>query len=192
MFYLAPDISRRLFDLYLKRALIFLEEYGRIGIDALYVAGDWAANSGPLFSPELVREYFIPQIRVVTELAHSLGIFVIKHTDGNVMKIADDFFSMGIDAYQSVEPHAGMNLKVVKERYGDKITFMGNVDCGRTLITGTKDEIVGEVKQCLLDGAAGGGYVLTSSNTITKMVPAENFFIMLEAARKYGKYPINL
>lgn len=186
-----PELAQRLFDLHLKRAFLYIEKFARIGVDGLFVAGDWAGNSGPLYSPKIIRKYLIPQIRAICDLAHKSGIYVIKHTDGNIMKIADDFFGMGIDAYQSIEPNAGMNLKTVKSLYGDRITFFGNVDCGRTLVKGSKEEIIAEVKQCLRDGAPGGGYVLTSSNTITKMIPADNYFIMLEAARKYGQYPIN-
>ena len=192
MFYEVPEMTQRLFDLYLKRALLYVEELAKIGVDCLYVAGDWAGNTGPLMSPSLIRQYMVPQIVTICDLAHQLGMYVIKHTDGNIMKIADDFFNMGIDAFQSVEPHAGMSLKVVKEGWGDRITFLGNVDCGRTLVWGTEQEIADEVKQCISDAAKGGGFVLTSSNTINAMIPPKNFFIMLEAARKYGKYPISV
>jgi hypothetical protein len=187
-----PELAKRLFDLYLKKALLYVEEYGKIGVDGLFIGGDWAGNSGPLYSPEMIKKYLVPQIRAVCDLAHEYNIKVIKHTDGNIMKIADEFFGMGIDAYQSIDPFAGMELKTVKELYGNRIVFFGNVDCGRTLVKGTREEIIEEVKRCLLDGANGGGYVLTSSNTITKMIPADNYLIMLEAARKFGKLPLNL
>ena len=36
----------------------------------------------------------------------------------------------------------------------------------------------------------GGGLILSSSNTIHRGVKPENFVAMVEAARKYGKYPL--
>jgi len=189
MFYDAPEMVQRLFDVFLKRALKYVEAFADSGMDAIYVAGDWADNRGTMVSPALIKQYMMPQVREICNAAHKRGVNVIKHTDGNIMPIADDFFDMGIDAYQSIDPGAGMKLKVVKDLYGERITFFGNVDCRRTLVFGSKDEIASEVRQCIKDGAAGGGYVLTSSNTITAMIPADNFLYMIEAARKYGKYP---
>ncbi|MCM8820888.1 MAG: uroporphyrinogen decarboxylase family protein, partial [Candidatus Omnitrophica bacterium] len=67
----------------------------------------------------------------------------------------------------------------------------GNVDCAKTLVSGTKEDIEKEVIECIRDAGKGGGLILTSSNSIHYNVPARNFLYMLEAARKYGKYPFN-
>jgi uroporphyrinogen decarboxylase len=40
--------------------------------------------------------------------------------------------------------------------------------------------------------APGGGYCVSSSNSVTEYVPFENYMAMREAVLKYGKYPINL
>jgi uroporphyrinogen decarboxylase len=45
------------------------------------------------------------------------------------------------------------------------------------------------VRQCLREGGPGGGLILSSSNTIHRGVQAENYRAMLEALRRYGKYP---
>ena len=190
MFYEEIEMVDRMFELYTKRALMYIEELAKIGVDALYIIGDWCDNRGPMMSPDIIRKYLTPQIATLSAAAHGHGMYVIKHTDGNIMKIADDFFGMGIDAYHSIDPGANMDLKVMKKMFGDKYTLFGNVDCRHTLVHGSKDDIVSEVKQCIRDGAAGGGYVLSSSNTINAMIPAENFFTMVEAVRKYGRYPI--
>ncbi|HOC01908.1 MAG TPA: uroporphyrinogen decarboxylase family protein [bacterium] len=78
----------------------------------------------------------------------------------------------------------------MKSIYGDKITLIGNVDCAKTLIYGTKQDIENEVKDCIKKAANGGGFILTSSNSIHYNIPAKNLVYMVEAARKYGKYPI--
>ncbi|MFN4226908.1 MAG: uroporphyrinogen decarboxylase family protein [Candidatus Ratteibacteria bacterium] len=49
-------------------------------------------------------------------------------------------------------------------------------------------QIYEEVKKCIEDAAKGGGYILTSSNSIHYNVPAKNLIYMVEAARKFGRY----
>ena len=84
-----------------------------------------------------------------------------------------------------------MDLGEMKEAYGDKITLLGNVDCAKTLIYGTKEEIFAEVKACIQKAAKDGGYILTSSNSIHYNIPAKNFLYMVEAGKKFGSYPIS-
>ena len=94
------------------------------------------------------------------------------------MGIADDFcLHMGFDGYQSIEPNAGMSMKVMKENYGDKILLMGNVDCGRILPYGTEQEIRDAVIRCIGEGAPGGGFCLTSCNSISGDITAERFML---------------
>lgn len=50
----------------------------------------------------------------------------------------------GIDALGPLEPGANMDLACVKEKYGDKIAVVGNVDCD-LLARGDKEEIKKEV-----------------------------------------------
>ncbi len=192
MMYLEPEMTQRLCDDYLKLAIEVVKRYIDIGVDCVMIATDWAYNSGPIVSAEMIRKYMIPQIRAIVALCHRKGVYVLKHTDGNIMKIADDFFTMGIDAYQGIEPNAGMRIDEIKRLYGDRVTLMGNVDCARTLPFGTKEDIVRETKACLKAAAQGGGYILSSSNTIANPIPAASFLTMVETAREFGTYPIRM
>ena len=193
LMYTDPDLAHRICDVMIKRSLNYIKKCGEIGVDGLFVHGDWAYNVGTLFAPDKIREYLMPQIREMSALAHKYGMYFIKHTDGNIMEIADDFcLNMGIDGFQSIEPNAGMSMKVMKERYGDKILLMGNIDAGKTLPYGTPEEVIDESIQCIKDGAVGGGFVLTSCNSISGDIRAKNFMAMIEAAHKYGTYPIDM
>ncbi len=189
---LEPELTQRLCHVYLQKMLPVARKYIEIGIDCILICSDWAYNSGPIASPKMIRTYFVPQIQAVAELCHQHDVYVMKHTDGNIMKIADDFFNMGIDAYQGIEGNAGMSLAHVKSLYGDKITFMGNVDCGRILPFGSQEEIVEETKRVIREGASGGGLILSSNNTIHSQIPAANYLTMLDAAHEFGKYPIEI
>lgn len=68
----------------------------------------------------------------------------------------------------------------------------GNIDCAKTLVLGTKEQVIRKTMEAIRTAAPGGGYILGSSNTIRPTVKLENFMTMLETARAYGKYPIRI
>ncbi|RLG07058.1 MAG: hypothetical protein DRN59_01955 [Thaumarchaeota archaeon] len=78
----------------------------------------------------------------------------------------------------------------MKERYGDKVCIMGNVDCRYVLPFGSEEEVRREVRRCIDAAAKNGGYILTSSNSLHANVKPENIMIMVDEARRYGRYPI--
>ena len=47
------------------------------------------------------------------------------------------------------------------------------------------------VKETIAKGAPGGGYILASSNSIHPAVRPENYRAMVEAARRWGEYPLD-
>jgi uroporphyrinogen decarboxylase len=118
-----------------------------------------------------------------------MGAKYIKHSDGNLWPLLDMIVNAGIDGLHPIDPNAGMNIYEVKERYGDRICVIGNVDCQYTLCDGTKEEVTEEVRRLITRLARGGGYMIASSNSIHNGVDPQNFLTMIEAARKYGKYP---
>jgi uroporphyrinogen decarboxylase len=189
--HLDPELAHRVCDLYLARAKRVAARYIEIGVDCVMIASDWASANGPIFSPAHIREYLIPQMESICALCHERGVFVLKHTDGNIMQFADDFFAMPIDGYQSVDPGAGMDIALVKRRWGGKVLLMGNVDCARTLPYGTKEDVARETRGVIAKASAGGGHILSSSNTIGYPTRAANFLTMVETAHEAGAYPID-
>ena len=103
----------------------------------------------------------------------------------------DFFVEEGFDGINPLEPIAGMDLAEVKQRYGDKLCLLGNIDCGYILSKAPIEEVEADVKRCLRDGAPGGGFVLMSSNSLHASVRPENYRAMVETARRYGNYPID-
>ena len=97
---------------------------------------------------------------------------------------------MGFDGLQSLQPSANMDLARIKKRYGDRICLMGNIDIDYTLPFGNAAEVKEAVIKALRIAGPGGGYILSSSNVLTRDVPAENAKTMYETAERYGKYPL--
>ena len=85
-----------------------------------------------------------------------------------------------------------MDLGQLKEKYGQRVCLLGDVDCAYTLTWGTLEEVRDEVKRCIHQAASGGGYICMSSNSIHSAVKPENYVEMVDAVHKYGQYPISI
>ena len=117
-----------------------------------------------------------------------LGLYVIKHTDGNLWPIIDMIVDSGIDCLDPIDPQAGMDLADVKAKYGDRIAVKGNVDCAELMTFGTPEETVEATKAALRKGMPGGGFICSSSNSIHSGVKPENYLALMQTVRECGRY----
>ena len=82
-----------------------------------------------------------------------------------------------------------MDIRSVKREYGDRLCLLGNVDLN-LLGMGTPEEVEAEVRGLIEDVGPGGGYILSSGNSLAGYLLPENVMAMSSAGRKYGTYPI--
>jgi len=158
------------------------------GCEFVYTGDDVAYVSGPMISPAMFEELFVPELKRVIGAYRDLGFYVLKHTDGYMMPLLDFYKDAGIHLFDPVDPIAGMDLAEIKTKYGRSFAIKGNVNCATTLVYGSVDDTVAETKKCLEIGMPGGGYVCSSSNTIHSSVKPENYQAMLDTIFEYGKY----
>lgn len=187
----APDLIHRYLDARLRQQLFLLEallERGVAGVEGGY---DWAAAKGPLFSPRHFRKFVFPRLKQITDLCHRFGVPYVKHTDGNVNSLLDDLVATGVDAFQAIEPRAGMDLARLKRDYGDRLTLIGNVDCSTVLVHGPVEAVRGQTEWVIRTAAPGGGFLLSTSNSVHPGVVPEYYLAMLDTARQMGAYPIH-
>jgi hypothetical protein len=188
---LEPELADRYFAATTREMLGLIDAQAEAGVDGLIGGVDIAGHVTTLISPTMFERFFFPYLRQITEKCHERSLPFFKHTDGNIDVIEKELLvGCDIDGFHAIEPSAGMDIARLKKEYGDRLTLLGNIDCGHLLTRGTKDEITQEVRNCIRDVAPGGGYVLSSSNSIHGDIPTANFLAMLEAARKFGEYPI--
>jgi len=96
--------------------------------------------------------------------------------------------STGIDGLNPIEPVAGMDLTTVKRLVGAKVCLLGNIDCGHLLSHGTPEQVEKAVIQAIQDAGEGGGYIITSSNSIHSSVDPANYTAMIRAVSCHGAY----
>ncbi len=178
-----PEAAREHFRMATRRACTLIADYQRRGIELIGIGGDFAGTR-LLISPESYRAFIVPEVRVCADAVRRAGAWSVNASDGDLWPVIDDFLlGCGVDAYLEIDMGAGMDLARLRERFGERITFIGNMDCGRILSFSTPHEVA-EVTRGILDAAgSGGGHIFTASNAITASVPVENYFAMVNAYR---------
>ena len=161
-----PELVQALVDLSVDVNLKMAREVAARGVKIVYTGDDYAYTRGPLMSPRHFRKLFYPGLKRVMGGFKELGLMVIKHTDGNLWPIIDMIIDSGIDCLDPIDPIAGMDIAEVKAKYGHRVAIKGNVDCAETLTFGTTEEVVEETKEAMRKGMPGGGFILSSGNSI--------------------------
>lgn len=174
---------------YTARSIAQVKAAAACGVHGILTGTDYCDNRGPLMGPRLFHEFVFPYLKRTAEAVHGAGLFFVKHTDGYEWPILDDFVAAGVDGWQGIQPRIGMDLKLLKEKYGDKLMFFGGVNC-ETLTMGNPEQIEEEVRYAIRHAAPGGGLAITSGNTLMPGTKWENYEAMRAATRKYGPYPI--
>ena len=118
----------------------------------------------------------------------ALGIPVIMHNDGRIWDVLDDLVNCGINALHPVERAAGMDLKIVKERYKGKLTPIGNVNNKVTMASPNPEDVKEEVLSCIRDAADGGGYIIATDHSFHDLIPTANVKSLIETVHEYGRY----
>lgn len=167
--------------------LAAIDMAAKIGVDGFLMDGDLAGEINLLISPEHFREYVKPYHEEIVAHVHQHGLKIIKHSDGNVWPILGDFVDVGFDAFHPVQPQC-MAIAEVKGQVGERICLIGNIDCRHLLCFDTEENVEKNVKETIEKAAVGGGYIISSSNSIHPGVKPENYLAMVKAAHKYGVY----
>lgn len=158
------------------------------GAEIVFMCSDYCFNTGPFLSPSMFAEFVTPVLTAFVVGLHELGMWTVKHTDGDIMPILDQLIGSGTDAIHSIDPMAGVDIREVRHRCGDRVALFGNVDC--SYLQEAREDLIRESTLYALEygGVDSGSYVLASSNCIFRGVPQRSYDIMQEVRQEYG-YP---
>jgi len=163
-----------------RRVVPVLED---IGFDIIWAFDDVAFNSGPVFSPDFYVSHILPKER---EVAATFSKPLITHSDGDMTALLDVWLELGQAAIHPIQPDV-MDINMVKQRYGERICIVGNIFMD-DLVHKEPADIEEQVRDRIEKIGAGGGYIISSSNSLTDDMKPENVIAMRDAIRTYGTY----
>jgi len=158
------------------------------GTDFVFVA---AATDGPVIvGPSIYLHYTIPNLKRMVQAAAEAGLKLIFHphgrfTDEKFHPLVNSALESGISGFQFPE---NCDLGLAKRLWGAKTTILGGIDIPTVMYPGPPEKIRQEVRQCLVQAAAGGAYVFMPSCSLHRNDPLDHIQAMVAAVREFGRY----
>ncbi len=159
-------------------------------IDIFFIGNDFGSQTGPLLGEDLFRRFCLPPLRRLIELGHSYDLKVMLHCCGGFAPLIPAMIEIGLDGLHAVQPSChGMDLAVLKKKYGRKMVFNGAIDSHHILINGTPEFVRRKTREVLDIMKPGGGYIAGASHdSILEETPVENVMAMFDAIQDFGGY----
>jgi MtaA/CmuA family methyltransferase len=143
-------------------------------------------DSGARLSPQHWWEFSGQYIKRLVE-GMPQDVVKLAHNCDQVAHIIDRYPDTGIDGLHFAPD---IDVAEAKRRVGDRLCLIGNMAQLDTLLKGTPEEVEAECREMIRKGAPGGGYILSASGCLSGGTPLENIEAMVNAAARYGRYPI--
>lgn len=176
------EITEKVMEYEIEKAKLFLDA----GADAIFLADDIAFNSGTLLPPHLMERLVFPHYRrAVQQIKAYRDVPVFAHSDGDLNTVLHQYVQAGFDGLQSLQPSANMDLRRIKQKYGDKLCLWGNLDLNYLMSFAPPEAVRQAVHEALATAWHDGGFILSTCNTMIDSIPSENVLAMMEAARTY-------
>ena len=180
-----PRLPETLMDIYTGWYARAVKHICKLGFDFVWAGDDIAFKTGPMISPVVFRTLFLPYWRRVAEAITLPWIF---HSDGNFLPLLDDLLSLGMNVLNPIEPEA-IDIVALRRRLGHGVALVGNIDIN-ALALASPEAVERLTRDTIRQVAPGGGFILSSSNSIPGYCRVENVLAMARACRRYGEYPI--
>jgi len=171
--YLAYEMLKRVFD-------------AGITLNWVWIWEDMCYNTGPLVSPQWVKDVMMPRYRKVVDLLHAHNVeAIICDCDGNIDQLMGIWLDAGINATYPLECASGMDARKMRDKYGENLIIFGNVD-KRALAEGKRaiDAEVEKVKEMI----SYGGYFVNADHHIPPDVSYESIVYFINEVRNLSQY----
>lgn len=188
-----PEFVGELFE---RQVEIAIENLGRLHaiagdvIDIVIVCGtDFGTQESTFCSRATYDSLWLPHYRKINDWIHAHTTWkTFKHSCGAIEGFMPSLIASGFDIINPVQCSAhGMDPKLLKERYGDQITFWGGgVNTQKTLPFGTPEAVRREVLERCEIFSQGGGFVFNSIHNVQALTPTENMVAMIDAVKSFN------
>ena len=181
-----PEWVREMGETLVDLLISYVEHCLRLDMkpDGIFLVDDLACNRGMLFSPATWRSVFKPAYLKLGRFLHAHGISFWLHCCGNCEAILDDLIECGLQVLQPLQAKSGMDVRLLKPTYGQRLTFWGNIDVHK--MCGPPEELEAEIRDKILLAKVGGGYMYHSDHSIPPEVSLERYRYIMELVERYG------
>jgi len=161
-----------------ERAKILVRLYRELDLVPIMFCGeDLANNTGPMVSPQFLRQHYFPTVQMIIEPLVDAGVRLVHHCDGEIRPLIDDFLAIGFSGLQGFQYELGIDpyqLTQKRSRLGEELLFFTGLSVSRTLPFGTVADVREEVDYFLDYTNGGRNMFLFTTNVTGVEVPPQN------------------
>ncbi len=184
-YYLNMDKLKKLGYLLLDYYRVIVDRFAALGFDGIFTSDDLGHQRGPMMSPQIFTELYLPLYVEIISYVHRNGMHFFLHSCGDNTKLMDYLIQAELDVFHPVQKGCMNGAETVKI-FGGKISFLAGVDVQHLLPEGTVAAVRNGVRE-LIDTfyKPNGGLLLAAGNGIMPDTPLENIETMLEEMAIY-------
>jgi len=189
LLYDAPELCEELFE---RINCICLDPLQRVlpevKVDYLGFGENIAFKTGPLMSPQMVRQMLVSRYRKVTEFARNNGLDATWYdSDGDLRLLLDDLLDVGINCFAPLEVAANMRPVTLREHYGRRIRLIGGIDKRR--IAQGPQAIRRMFRQTVRPLLSEGGYLPAIDHSVSSDISWDNYRVFVEELLRSSQAP---
>jgi len=185
-FFAEPNAVREILHRIMDFQLGVARHYLAVGIELAGLGDDLGTQLGPILSPDLIREFLVPEYRRLFELYRRHKVLIAFHSCGNITPIIDVFLELGVDILNPLQATAN-DLGEIRRRTQGRMCLHGGVRSD-LIASGTIPEIQREARRLMWELGRDGGYFCAPDQGIPW--PEEHYAALEQAVAEYGRYPL--
>lgn len=140
--------------------------------------------------PAITRNLSLEGLKQITRICKDNNIISHLHCCGfenKLVKMCTEETDLDVIEPLEVPPTGDCNLKDLKQKYGSKLVFKGNLHTTNVMLSDVKTVEEAAIK-CIMDAKDDGGLILSTGDQCGRDTPHENIFKLVEVCEKYGRY----
>ncbi|NLS79775.1 MAG: hypothetical protein GXY76_21215 [Chloroflexi bacterium] len=178
-----PEWTHHALEVILRKRLRWIEQLRGVPFDVIEAGG--GAGSNTVISPKLFREFCLPYDQRQNKLLHELGLRVVYHLCGGLMRMLELVVENGADGLETMTPPSmggDCALAEANRRVGKDLFFIGGFDQNAGFEHGTPEAVRRQV-YALHAACPDGGYICSPSDHFFHGNPA-NLQAFADAAKE--------
>ena len=128
-FYDMPELVKEIMDSLTDFWLAIYEKICKdVQVDILHIWEDMSGKQGSLVSPDMIREFMLPNYQKLSQFAkeHNIGVVQVD-TDGDCEALIPLFAEAGVNMMLPFEVSAGCDVVALRRKY-PYMSMMGGID----------------------------------------------------------------
>ncbi len=140
-------------------------------------------------SPQILRDLSLGGLKQITKICKESSLISHIHCCGferELVKVSAEETDLDVIEPLEPPPQGDCDLRELKQNWGDKLTFKGNLHTSSVMLSDVKT-VEREAIKCIEDAGENGGFILSTGDQCGRDTPHENIFKLVEVCEKYGK-----